>query len=121
MSVSKKGKRKILVDNVEYYWYVMDSIDAIELGTDKVLCVLSDCKKFIVHYPINQTGAKNNLLIVLGKKFGGIGQWGNCWQMVVSPRWECKNKITPKSVENLIRWSLDEKDIDLVDYRGNKI
>ena len=121
MGIGKKNKRKIVVDDSEYFWYVAEDYEVIDLGTDKTLTVASEDKKFIVHYPINQNHKGENHIIVLGKVFGGNGSWGSTWQRVACPKWENENIITPSSVEKLIRWSLSEKNNVFVDYLGNKI
>jgi hypothetical protein len=121
MGISKKGKRKIVVDGAEYYWCIADDFEVIDLGTDKSLTVVTGDKKFLARYPVRQNGDGENLLVVLGKVFGGAGEWGNTWQRVKCAKWEIDGKITPAVVEKIIRWSLSEKRIELLDYRGNKL
>ena len=60
----------------------------------------------------------HNTLIVLGKQFGGTGKWGGRHQTVKCPVWEMHRVATPSLVEKIIRWSLVEKDIQRIGYRG---
>lgn len=121
MGISKKGKRKIIVNDAEYYWYVTFDYDILELGTDKLLTIISEDKKFLIKYPINQSCSGQNLIVVLGKIFGGKGKWGSSWQRLICQKWEIEGKISPFSVEQIIKWSLKDKKIQLVDYKGNLI
>ncbi len=118
MGVAKKGKRRIVVDNREYYWHVKDSED-FYLGASYSLNIISEDKQFLVRYPLLQTKPyEHNVLIVLGKQFGGVGKWGGRHQTVKCPNWETHGVATPSLVEKIIRWSLAEKDIQLIDHRG---
>lgn len=121
MGVATKGKRKILVDGETYYWYVVDDYEVLDLGADKRLTVLSESKQFLIHYPINQSSDGENLIIILWRTFGGEGPWGKCWQRIVSPKWELNGVIAPSSVANLIRWCIKDKEVEFVNYRGQKV
>ena len=120
MGVAKKGKRKITVDGRVYYWYVAQDEESLWLDTWFTLTILSEDKHFLIKYPVNQQG-QHNLLIVLGKEFGGQGKWGFNWQRVKCPKWEVDNIITPGSVKNIIQWSLSDKPIVLLSYVGNEL
>lgn len=121
MGISKKHKRKIIVDDSEYFWHIAEDYEVINLGTDKTLAVASEDKKFLIHYPINQNHKGENYIIIIGKVFGGNGSWGSTWQRIACPKWEIENKIVPSSVKKLIKWSLSEKDNVFVNYMGTKI
>ena len=117
MGIAKKGKRKIVVDEVDYYWYISDDPDGHATGTIYSLTVISDDKKFLVKYPINQNHGENHL-IVLGKRFGGKGEWGNNWQRLICPKIEVGEKVLPSSVEKLIKWSISDKPTIFVNWQG---
>ena len=121
MGVSRIGKRNIAVGGIDYFWYVADDFEVIDAGTDKSLTVVSGDKRFLVRCPVNQKGNGENYLIVIGKVFGGNGEWGHGRQRVVSPRWEVAGSITPVSVERLVRWASSEKENVFLDARGNRV
>ncbi len=121
MGIAKKRKRKIIVNDSEFYWYVAEDYESLDLGTIHALTIASDDKKFIVKYPVQQKNGTHRFLIVLGKKFGGTGKWGDSWQRVKCPIWEVSECISPKIVREIILWSLSKKEIIFVDYKGSLI
>ena len=120
MGIAKKGKRKIVINDREFYWYVSEDEDSLRLGVLNTLTIVSEDKKFLVKYPICQKG-EYNLLIVLGEEFVDNGSWGKTWQRVECPKWENSESITPGIVRTIVEWSLSKKVIKLIDYKGNEI
>ena len=101
MGVKTKGRRKIVVNDTQYIWYVSDNYD----GCGFVLNILSQDKKFIVKYQLSQPNGEE-YLVVLGSRFAGADTGGS-WCRFLCPKWGGEN-ITPKDVRNIIEWCLDE-------------
>ena len=119
MAVAKKNKRKILVDEGTYYWYVRDDdLDHMEVGTTKSLTIVSEDKRFLVTYPLDQHG-EHNFIVVVGQRFGGTGDFGGTWQRVVCPRWDFGGAVTPALVRQIVLWALTDKENIAVTYRGD--
>lgn len=118
LAVAKKHKRKIVIDGQLYFWSVREDFEHIDVGTDKTLTIVSDDKKFLVKYPLDQKGWQN-FIVVLGGQFGGGGEFGGCWKRVICPKWETTEAITPKTVRDVIVWSLSHKANVFVDYMGS--
>jgi len=125
MGVSPKNKRKIIVNNRTYYWYVKEDPD--DFPYDLVnhnlnaLNIVSEDKRFIVRYYLGFKSKDKRYLVVIGKDFAGKDHPGT-WQRVKCPEW-CKGGIvTPKDAESIIKWCMQKKnDIVLVDFGGNII
>jgi hypothetical protein len=128
MAIATKGKRKITVDGTEYYWTIVTDGESINLGSTHSLRIISADKTFIVHYPLWQVideldnPARYNLIVVIGRSFGGPGKFGGCYQRVKCPTFEAQNQaITPKIVAALIQWAMTDQDHHFLDYRGQPI
>lgn len=119
MAVAKKGRRKIHVDGTDYYWLVREEIDHFDVGASHVLIVVSNDKKFLVHYPLNQNG-EHNFLVVLGPRFEGTGNFGGSWKRVECPKWEDGETIKPGGIRELILWSLSPKPTRNISYLGKR-
>lgn len=104
MGVSSKNRRKIVVDDVAYVWYVGDE-DYEPAGGHK-LVVISQDKQFIVHYPIMPADAES-YVIVLGKRFANATS-GGVWRRFISPRFDEDGIVTPAHVRQLVLWCLDD-------------
>ena len=123
MGVSRKNKRKIIVNTRTYYWCVKEDLDDFpyELVDDNfnALSIVSEDKKFIVRYYLGFKSNDKRYLIIIGKDFVGIDYTGS-WQRIKCPEW-CKDGIvTPKDVETIIKWCMIKKDnIVSVDFKGN--
>ena len=114
MAVSKKGKRKLVYNDREFYWYFKMT------DPDLTLHVISDDKKFIVSYQRPYEN-KDPFVVINGKEFKGIKDTGSCSIRVLAPNWK-DDQITPGFVRKLIIWCLEEdKEITLVNYLGQRI
>jgi hypothetical protein len=100
MGVRKKGRHKLDVEGRAFLWYVKQDCDSDAY----ILHVLSDDKRFVVLYKLQQQ-EPNRYLTVLGKEFGRVRGTGNCWRRFHCPAWENDGVITPSSVRRLIDWS----------------
>ncbi len=117
--MAKKSKRKIVIESRDFFWYVAEDDDALWLDARNTLTIVSNDKKYLVKYPIQQQG-DTNLLVVVGSEFGGDEEWGGTWKRIACPCWETDHVITPKIVSEIIHWSMGDKEIIWVDYLGNK-
>ena len=102
MSVKKKNRRKITVNDRLFIWYIAEANSTL----DQTLFVVSEDKKFIVHYILKQTSNEPYFVEVVGKEIGGLVREKQTKVNIISPTWEIENTITPKSVRNLITWCL---------------
>ncbi len=116
MGVSKKGKRKIIVNNRVFYWDIGESDDYYGMYH---INIVSEDKKFIVSYMLDQECLKEPYIIVKGKEFKSYNV-GGCWKRFSSPKWDCK-VVTPKIVAEIIQWCFNEEKTYMVDYKGNYI
>jgi hypothetical protein len=121
MGISKKGLRKIIRNNREFYWCVKYDND----DDDRLYLVIkSDDKKFIVSYMLGQKDKNrafspiNPFIIVKGKEFKGLSNLGGYWERFLVPEWE-NEIVTPSLVAEIIDWSLKEESIICVNYQGD--
>jgi len=121
MGALKKKRRKIIVNNIEYYWYITEefychSFDDNNFGAYKYLTITSEDKKFIVKYPFCKSIDSDNFIEVIGQMFGGDGEWRDGVQRVICQKWETKQCIiTPSIVEKIIKWCLRDKINEFID------
>jgi len=120
MAISKKGKRKLIVKDREYYWYMKLTDDWMYSYNTPQLHVLSADKKFLISY---QPGQQNEIpfLIIKGREFKGLKELGGSWVRVKTPKWN-DEQVPPRFVAELIEWCYNGgKEIVLVDYLGKII
>ncbi len=118
MGVSTKNRRKIVVNNRKFVWYICEEWDWY---CYLVLHVISEDKHFNIGYPLGQTDQRRHL-IVLGKEFPGLKEAGHCWKSVLCPGWETDDVVTPATVRKLIEWCLDsERELVEVGFTGSVI
>ena len=86
---SQEGRRKLVIGDRLFVWYVGDDPDS----ADMVLHVVSKDKRFIVTYHLGQ--AEPAILIVIGKEFPGVPDCGGCWRRFECPHWESDGIMTP--------------------------
>ena len=117
MSVRTKKRRKLTIDDRLYVWYVIDDRDV----PNYVLHVLSDDKKFIIHYHLQQPDDTRHL-IVIGPDFRRVAGTGGVWRRFRCPEWDTENGvITPRTVRNLIDWCQSSGSVTEVDYLGKAV
>jgi hypothetical protein len=117
MAIRKKHRRKLTLNNRQFVWYVSDDYDS----ADMVLHVVSEDKKFIVNYHLEQPDS-HRFLIVLGKEFPGFSDAGGRWIRVKCPKWEVDSIVTPSAVRHLIEWCLfEERELVRVNWKGEII
>jgi hypothetical protein len=114
MGTSKKKRSKLNIEGRLFLWYVKQDDDS----DSYILHVISDDKRFVVHYYLQQP-EHHRYLIVLGKEFGRVSGTGDCWRRFRCPTWENNGAITPSSVKRLIEWSQhSDSTTEEVDYAG---
>ena len=119
MGASKKGKRKMIYKDREFYWYMNFTEDWECSHNLPQLNVVSEDKKFLISYQPQQKN-DNPYIIIKGTEFIGLENLGT-WERVKTPNWQVE-KITPEFVRTLIDWCFDEnKEIILVDWLGKII
>ena len=117
MAVKTKGRRKIVVADRPFVWYVGDDRDS----NDHILHVVSHDKAFSVNYHLEQPEQIRHLAVV-GREFPGLADAGRCWKRVLCPRFEEGGAVTPSGVRRLIEWCLTaERELVEVDYRGQPL
>jgi hypothetical protein len=117
MAVRTKGRRKIMVNQRQFVWYIADDYDS----NDNVLHVVSEDKKFIVNYHLGQPEQKR-FIATFGSEFPGLPDAGGCWIRVLCPEWEQNSVITPGSIHRLVDWCLNqERELIRVDDGGKAI
>lgn len=120
MAVSKKGKRKLVYKDKEYYWYMKLTDDWMYSYNKPQLHIVSDDKKFIISYQPKQQN-EHPFLIIKGDNIGGLKAPKDSWKRVKIPNWK-DDEITPGFVHRLLDWCYDEtKKVQLVDYSGKLI
>jgi hypothetical protein len=105
MSVREKGRRKIIVGDKAYIWYVALDCDS----TYNVLNIISEDKYLILSCPL-QTEVE--YVISKGRMFQNRETDG-CWNRYLLP-FHIPNAISPKFVEQVIEWSTQHTDAVLV-------
>ncbi len=119
MGIAKKGKRKLVHDGDDYFWWVEDDFEG-HTGHSLIVTVSSEDKKFLVKYYIDQRD--RFVVTVLGARFCANIETGRVWKRFSSPQFGNTGMFTPKDVVSLIRWSLSSsvKKIE-VDYQGKVV
>lgn len=123
MGVSRKNKRKIIINNRVFYWCVKNDNE----DDDRLyLVIISDDKKFLISYMLGQKDSwhafspKNPYIIVKGIEFKGLNNLGHTWERFLVPEWN-DEIITPSLVAEIIAWSLKPEKVTPVNYKGDII
>lgn len=96
MGISKKGKRKIVIDRRAYLWWVFNEVDQTSFDGDQIKLVAEDQSHAIL-YGLQQWGESRRIVISL-RNDGGIISL-DC------PVFEDPNGIiTPSGIRKLIEW-----------------
>lgn len=112
MSVKAKGRRRIVVENKNYVWYVKTDCDSPYY----VLDIISDDKFLIVSCPI---GAGTNYIISKGKRFQNRDTNG-LWNRYLLP-FCVPDIITPKFVADVIVWSMQGNNAKKIEWNGKDV
>ena len=130
----KKRRRKIVRNGRTFWWCVkpndstyqglLFSIDEGLYTDDEntFLSIISDDKKFIVSYHLNQRNENSKIkspyIITEGKEFKGLDNLGHGWKKFVVPEWDFEI-VTPSVVAEIIDWCFIVENVTAVDWLGN--
>lgn len=112
MGVSKKGRRKISVNNVDYIWYV-------DLDNDSpyyVLNIVSEDKTLILSCPLE---TETPYLISKGTVFQNKKSSGH-WNRYLLP-FDVPKIVTPSVVSEIIAWATQNADAEIIEWNGKNI
>ncbi len=116
MAVRKRGRRKLLVGDHLFVWWVCRGEPEFWLGD--VLTVASEKGHFVVRFYLGQQ-PERRYLVVLGQEFGGLPDAGGCWIRVQCPEWQSGPGIRPADVRRLIEGCLSPTEPRVrMNYRG---
>jgi hypothetical protein len=117
MTISAKHRRRIIVNDLPYLWWVTDALEDDFLGTN-TLSVCSPDKRLLVRYGLAQPD-ESRYLVVLGPRFKGLPDSPGPWRRYRCPQFGDHDGVAPKDVAAFIRWCTDPTgDAVAVDYRG---
>ena len=112
MSISAKRRRRIIVGDKTYFWYV--ALD--DESPYNILNIVSDDKYLILSCPL-RTGKE--YVISKGRVFQ-TKETDGCWNRYLLP-FNIPDIITPKFVEELIVWSTGDTEATPIDGIGNPV
>ena len=119
MAVSKKGKRKITVNERTWFWWVGEADPECNSASTTVLTVISADSRFGIRFYLGQPSDKR-FLIVLGPDFDGLPDAGGPWIRIRCPEWQSGPAITPVTVRKVIEWcTSSQRECIRVDCYGN--
>lgn len=109
MSVLKKNRRTINVEDVQYVWYIGPDMDS----PYDILHIFSEDKSIVLAVPL---GVEKHYIISKGRLFQKKKTSGT-WERYLLPA-KMKNEITPAVVASIIRWSVDGNEAEAVNWDG---
>lgn len=112
MGIRTKGKRRIIVRDQVYFWYIALDDDS----SYSILNIVSDDKHLILSCPLRTKIAYviSKGIIFQTKATNGI------WNRYILP-FEIPDMITPKFVENLITWSTQNSEAMSISWNGDDV
>ncbi len=118
MAVSGKNRRKIVVGDRAYLWWVRDTDPEYNSPSTTALMVVSADGKFGVRFFLGQPPDRR-FLIVLGPDFGGLPDAGGPWVRVRCPEFLTGSEVAPAVVRRLIEWCTSpDRELVRVNYLG---
>lgn len=112
MAVRIKSRRKIIVENKLYVWYV-----DLDDESSYYLCnIVSEDKSLIVSCPIK---TETSYIISKGTTFQNLKTDGN-WNRYLLP-FRIPEIITPKFVSKVILWAIQNKNAIEIKWNGKDI
>ena len=109
MSVLKKRRRKITVENIQYAWYV----DQDEESPYNLLHIFSEDKSIVLAVPL---GTEKDYIISKGRLFQKKKTSGT-WERYLLPI-NLENEITPAVVSYIIRWAVNGSEAVAINWDG---
>ena len=119
MTVSRKHKRRIVVDGASYLWWVRDDeTPRFVPAGDRVLHLCSESGELAIALPLGQPDATRHIEVV-GRCFKGRDTRGS-WHRYRCPDFCNAPSVTPGDVADLVRWCLEPDDgLVEVNYLGH--
>ncbi|MEV0246512.1 hypothetical protein AB0H76_08000 [Nocardia sp. NPDC050712] len=120
MAISKKNRRKIVVGDREYLWWVRRDWENYQQPGAPTLAVATDDRRMLLYYALNQAEEARHL-VVLGSEFRGAVRPG------LSGRYRCPafglpGEIHPSDVAAFITWCTTAEPLPVkVDWQGNPL
>jgi hypothetical protein len=102
MAISKKQRRRIVVDGVPYLWWIVEDADA-PLMPQLALTVVSDDGHVHVRYHPGMPGELRHVT-VLGPRFRAVPGCGGGWRRFRCPAFGAPDEVQPRDVEAFVRW-----------------
>lgn len=102
MAISKKNKRKVIVDGKEYFWWVFDEYDQTTFDGIQVKIVSADQTHFF-KYGLQQAEKKRRVVLALKNYTKSVH--------LSCPKFENEERIiTNSGINRLIQWCKNVKD-----------
>ena len=121
MTVSRKNKRPIRVDNEGYLWWVASDDPLMSGSLDTSVRVASESGDFYVQYFLGQPEPVRHL-IVIGRRFRAVMGCGATHRRFRCPAIADETSVTPAGIAALIIWATEPtSDVEEVDYMGTAI
>ena len=96
MAINTRGKRKLLLDNQKYYWYVLDEWGRTEFDGVQIRIIPLN-QNFQISYGINQIENRRFLSIHLQKNGAHL--------CLYCPKFENENDVmTNHGIKNILLW-----------------
>lgn len=112
MAVKAKGRRRIVVEDKNYVWYVKIDYDSPYY----ILNIISENKSLIVSCPI---GTGTNYIISKGNIFQNRETNGQ-WNRYLLP-FHVPDPIIPKFVADVIYWSMQGGNAEKIEWNGKDV
>jgi hypothetical protein len=117
MTISAKGRRRLVVEGRVFVWYVAHDPD----GAGPTLTVASADRRVLLKYFLLQSESDRHV-VVLGSQFRGIPDCGGRWRRFRCPEFGSTESIGPGDVRALLDWATQPTGIaEEVDWRGQPI
>ena len=118
MAVRKKGRRRLVVGDRLFVWWIGECEPYADCRLGRALTVASEDGRFFVRYYLDQQ-PEHRFLVVQGREFASLADAGGCWIRVQCPDWCSGGVVRPSDVRSLIDWSLSTYSPRVrMDYRG---
>ncbi|MFF2082747.1 hypothetical protein ACFVVM_03190 [Nocardia sp. NPDC058176] len=120
MAIAKKGRRRIVVGDREFLWWVRPDWDNHNAPGVATVTVATDDRRILLDYALNQDEDSQHVT-VLGPEFRGESQNGPA-RRFRCPKFGLPGEIRPSHVAELIAWCTDPGPLpEPTDWRGHTI
>ena len=111
MSIEKKYRRPINVDNTQYVWYVSPDVDS----PHNLLHIASEDKSVILSVPLD---VEKEYIVSKGRLFQGKKTSGH-WERYLLPM-RIEKEVTPALVSSIIKWAANGDEAVAVEWDGKE-